>query len=140
MVPRGSSWRVYADLTRTDAGAFVWNDPDDWTERVNRFEVPPAALAVSRALDRVGALSREGLQVIHEIWSREAFEDDERSLTSDKPIEATLRGLVELGLPREEASSGDVRNRRGAATGRTQGAPRQAAGAASEPLLSLVAR
>lgn len=101
--------RLYADLTRTDSGIFVWNDPDEWPDRPDIFCLPPPALAVSQALDRMGAFSREGLQVIHDIWSVEAFVTDQHALASDGLIEATITRLAAKNLPRAEATDADVR-------------------------------
>jgi hypothetical protein len=101
--------RLYADLTRTDTGALVWNDPTDWPVPRDLFGYPPAALAVTRSLARVGALSRQGLDVIRAVWSETAFRDPEHASTSDELIQETLRLLIESGLPAEEATDVDVR-------------------------------
>lgn len=101
--------RLYADLTRTDTGALVWNDPSKWPGTRDIFGLPPAVMSVTRSLERVGALSREGLTVVQDVWSGNAFEDAEHASTSDELIQETVRRLVELGLPTEDASDDDVR-------------------------------
>lgn len=101
--------RLYADLTRADTGALVWNDPNEWPGMRDIFGLAPAVMSVTRSLDRVGALSRKGLAVVQDVWSGSAFEDAEHTSTSDGLIQETVRRLIELGLPADDASDDDVR-------------------------------
>ena len=100
--------RLYADLVRSDDGALVWNDPDDWPEALDLFGLPPAVISVTRALSRLGAFTRRGLAVIHEVWAGTAFQSAEDHSRSDRLIQETVSRLLDEGLATVEATGEDV--------------------------------
>lgn len=101
--------RLYADLTRTDSGALVWNDPDAWADDLDVFGFPPTVLSVARSLSRMGVFSREGLGLVHDIWPSIAFRSVEDHAQSKALIQETLERLIKAGLPADEATDDDVR-------------------------------
>lgn len=100
--------RLYADLTRTDSGELVWNDPDAWADQVYLSVSPPSVLRVARALNRVGAFSKEGLRIVHEVWSGTAFVNVQDHAESNALILTTLERLMTAKLLMDDASDEDV--------------------------------
>lgn len=90
--------RLYGDLSRTDTGTMVWNDPDQWSGMGGIFTLPQTALEVARSLSRVGAFGRKGLQIVHEVWAPHAFEHAEDHALALDLTRETLRRLDEAGL------------------------------------------
>ncbi len=100
--------RLYADLTCTDGGTLTWNDPESWALEADLFDLLPASLSITRSLSRVGAFTREGLRIIHDVWAETPFKDKECHALSDTLTQVTLQKLFEAGLQTEDASDKDV--------------------------------
>lgn len=100
--------QLYADLTRTDSGALVWNNPDDWPDDLDIFATTPTALTVTRALSRLGVFSQEGLRIVHDVWKTTPFRTTEDHAQSSALIQTTLERLMAQGVPVKEATGEDV--------------------------------
>lgn len=101
--------RLYADLTRTDSGELTWNDPDAWADELDIFGYAPTVLSVARSLSRAGAFTRNGLQIVHDVWKATAFRSTEDHSRSTSLIQETLKRLIEKGLPKDDATDDDTR-------------------------------
>ena len=100
--------RLYGDLTRTGSGELVWNDPDAWADDLDAFGMVPSVLALARSLSRSGAFTRQGLEVVHDVWKGTAFRSTEDHAQASALTEKTLKRFIALGLPSDEATDQDV--------------------------------
>lgn len=99
--------RLYADLVRNDDGCFEWNDPARvYSARI--WDLRPSVLEVVRALQKLGALSANGLEIVHRVWSAKPFVGPEHATESNALIEKTITSLAEAKLVSDEAVQEDA--------------------------------